>query len=160
MKIMEEQSVIHNTFVIERNFRATPQRVFSAFADPAKKRRWFAEGHHHEVELYEMDFRVGGIERSLYRFKEGTPFPGVALSNDGSYLDIVRDQRIVMASTMAMGDKVISITLVTFEFLPVGEGTDLLLTHQGAFFAGSGGAKMREEGWQKLLERLSEELSV
>ena len=36
-----------------------------------------------------MDFRVGGSERARYRFKEGTPFPGTALTNDGSYQDIV-----------------------------------------------------------------------
>jgi uncharacterized protein YndB with AHSA1/START domain len=159
LKTTEERSIIHNTFFIERNFRATQERVFSAFADPAKKRRWFAEGHHHEIERYEMDFRVGGTESSLYRFKEGTPFPGATLANDGNFLEIVRDQRIVAASRMTMGDKVISISLVTFEFLPADEGTNLILTHQGVFYEGSGGTKMREEGWRTLIEHLAAELS-
>ena len=79
---MEEQSVIHSTFVIERRYPKPPERVFAALADAAKKRRWFAEGEKHEVELFEMDFRVGGTERSRSRFKEGTPFPGVALINE------------------------------------------------------------------------------
>lgn len=73
---MKEQSVIHNTFVIERSYRATPERVFAAFADPAKKRRWFVEGDHHDVEEYEMDFRVGGKERSRLSFREGHPLRG------------------------------------------------------------------------------------
>ena len=54
MKIMEERSVIHSTFVIERSYSATPERVFSAFADPAKKRRWFVEGEHHDVEHHRL----------------------------------------------------------------------------------------------------------
>ena len=66
---MQEQSAIHNTFVIERTYPTTPERVFAAFADPIKKRRWFVEGDHHEVEHFEMDFRTGGKESSRFRFK-------------------------------------------------------------------------------------------
>jgi uncharacterized protein YndB with AHSA1/START domain len=157
MKIMEERCVIHNTFVLERSYRATPERVYAAFADPAKKRRWFAQGDHTDVEHYELDFRVGGVERARYRFKEGTPFPGVSLVNDGSYQDIVPNQRIVSASTMTLGDKPISVSLVTFEFLPSAEGTDLVVTHQGVFFEGADGPEMREQGWRKLLDQLAEE---
>jgi uncharacterized protein YndB with AHSA1/START domain len=156
---MEEQAVIHNTFVIERSYAKSPERVFSAFSDAGKKRRWYAASDHHQVEEFEMDFRVGGVERARYRFQEGTPFPGVALSNEGHYQDIVPNRRIVVASTMALGDKRISVSLVTFELLPTEKGTDLLFTHQGAFFEGSGGPQMREEGWRKLLDRLGTELA-
>lgn len=40
---MKKQSVIHNTFVIERSYPATPARVFAALSDPAKKRRWMED---------------------------------------------------------------------------------------------------------------------
>ena len=56
MKIMEERSVIHSTFVIERSYAATPERVFRAFADPDKKRRWFLDGRANDVE---SAFQVG-----------------------------------------------------------------------------------------------------
>ena len=158
MKTMEERSVIHSTFVIERNYPAKPERVFAAFADPAKKRRWFVEGgQHHEVEHFEMDFRVGGKERARYRFKEGTPLAGMALTNDIIYQEIVPNRRVVQASTMSVGEKCISASLVTAEFLASGAGTELILTHQGAFFEGADGPAMREEGWRKLLDRLTGE---
>ena len=154
---MEEQSVIHSTFVIERSYPATPERVFAAFADPAKKRRWFAEGNHHQVEHYELDFRVGGKECARFRFKDGTPLKGIACTNDASYQDIVPNRRVVHASTMTLGEKNISASLVTVELLPSETGTDLILTHQGAFFEGADGPAMREAGWRKLLEHLTEE---
>src|SRR5262245_25792776 len=114
---MDEQSVIHNTFVIERRYPVAPKRVFAAFADVEKKRRWFGERGSHDILEYEMDFRVGGAERSRYRFKEGTPFRGVVLTNEGITLDIVPDRRVVTASTMAFGDRCISASLVTIELL-------------------------------------------
>jgi uncharacterized protein YndB with AHSA1/START domain len=158
-KTMEERSVTHSTFVIERSYPTTPERVFAAFADPAKKRRWYAEGEGHEVEEFEMDFRVGGNERARYRFKEGTPFKGTAFANDTIYQDIVPNRRVVFAATMTLGDKRISASLATVEFLPTEKGTDLILTHQGAFFEGADGPQMREGGWRKLLERLAKELT-
>jgi uncharacterized protein YndB with AHSA1/START domain len=156
---MNDQSVIHNTFVIERSYPNAPERVFSAFADAAKKRRWFAEGEKHEVEEFEMDFRVGGSERFRYRFKEGTPFPGVALTNEGIYEDIVPNRRIVIASGMTLGDKRISASLVTLELLPTDKGTDLICTHQGAFFEGADGPQIREAGFRKLFDSLATALA-
>lgn len=155
---MSEQSVIQNTFVIERSFSKPPETVFAAFADLAKKRRWFGEGHSHEVEEFTMDFRVGGSERFQYRFKEGTPFPGIELNSDGYYLDIVPNQRIVEAASMAIGGRRISAAIVTIELLPTDKGTDLICTHQGAFFEGADGPEMREQGWRKLFDHLETEL--
>jgi len=155
----ETQSVIHNTFVIERSFTKPVERVFAAFADPAIKLRWFTEGHAHDVEQFDMDFRVGGTEYSRYRFNKNSPFPGVALVNEGRYQEIVPNRCIVTASAMALGDRCISASLVTLEFLPTATGTDLLCTHQGAFFEGSGGPEMREAGWKTLFDNLAKELA-
>lgn len=156
---MSEPSTIHSTFVIERNYPKPVERVFAAFADPDLKRRWFAENEHHNVEEFEMDFRVGGGERASYRFGPGTPFPGVELSSDGIFHDIVPNRRIILASTMALAGRRFSVSLITFEFLAAKQGTGLILTHQGTFMEGADGPEMREDGWRKLLDRLAASLA-
>ena len=154
---MEERSVTHSTFAIERSYPVSPERVFAAFADPARKRRWMAEERGLGVEEFEMDFRVGGTERARYRLPEGSPFPGAGLENHTSYQDIVPGRRIVIAYTMSLGDKRISASLATFELVPTAEGTDLIFTDQGAYFEGADGAVIREKGWRQLLEGLAGE---
>ena len=147
------------TFVIEQNYAYPAERVFAAFADAGLKRKWFADGHGNDVTEFVMDFREGGREIAQYRMGETTPLPGVLLTNEGSYLDIVTNQRIVTASSMKLGDKRISASLVTMEFLPTVTGTDLIRTHQGAFFEGADGPQMREAGWRTLLGKLGKSLA-
>jgi len=154
-----ERTVTHSTFTIRRHYTAKPDRVFAAFADPEKKRRWFAPRDSRDLGSYEMDFRVGGTERSASRMKEGTPFPGAELVNQTTYQDIVPDARIVMAYTMAMDGRRFSASLATIAFVPTGDGTDLVFTEQGAYFEGSDGPRLREQGWTKILEKLDGELA-
>ena len=156
---MSDTPIIHNTLVIERTYPKTAERVFNAFAFPAAKRRWYTNGSHHDVEKFDMDFRPGGVEHFSYRFKEGTPFRGATISNETIFCDIIANQRIVTSSTMSFDDRHISVALVTFEFVPAGEGTTLVCTHQAAFFEGSGGPEMREEGWRSLFEKLAADLT-
>lgn len=155
---MPEPAVVHSTFVVERNYPQSPERVFAAFAQPARKRRWYAEGDH-EIKEYEMEFRVGGNERFHYRFKEGHPIAGSEINNESIYQDIVPERRIVFTQKMSLNGKPISITLVTFEFLASGTGTNLVLTNQGTFVDWPEGAKMIEHGWRSLLERLGTDLA-
>lgn len=157
---MEKTTVTHSTFVIERTYAATPERVFAAFSDPVKKRRWFIEGKSNEAQEFEMDFRVGGTERSSYRMGEKSPFPGTVISNETKYMDIVPNRRIVIAYTMTMGERRFSSSQATFELVPSEKGTDLIFTEQGAYFEGSDGAQMRENGWRQLLEHLVKGISA
>lgn len=151
---MKERSVVHSTFVIERSYPAAPERVFAAFSDPAKKRRWFAEGEESKMEAFEMDFRVGGKELARFRSNEGLVF-----TNDTVYRDILNNKRIVIAYNMSVGDKRISSSLSTIEFVPAEKGTELIFTEQAAFFEGADGPQIREAGWRLLFERLAREFA-
>jgi uncharacterized protein YndB with AHSA1/START domain len=148
--------VVHDTFIIVRNYPKPPAAVFAAFADPVRKRRWYAG---HASDRFESDFRVDGAEISASRMGDDTPFPGASLVSDARYLDIVPDDRIVMAQTMAMDGRRFSASLLTCEFRPSGEGTELVFTHQAGFFEGSDGPQMRRHGWGVLLESLAAELA-
>jgi uncharacterized protein YndB with AHSA1/START domain len=156
---MPDPTTIHDTFTLERHYPTPPARVFAAFATPTKKRRWYAEGDNHDIEMFEMDFRVGGAERLLYRFAADHALAGVALVNESTYQDIVPDRRIVTTSAMTVGGARISVALVTIELSPADGGTTLLLTHQAAFFEGSDGPRRREGGWHALLDKLATELT-
>jgi uncharacterized protein YndB with AHSA1/START domain len=154
---MAQPTVIHATFVIEKSYAEPPARVFAAFSDPARKRRWYAEREGNPVETFDMDFRPGGSASLAYRTGANTPFPGALITNQEVFQDIVQDRRIVTASAMAFEGRCFSASLLTFEFLPSAEGTDLICTHQGAFFEGADGPEMRERGWQDLLARLEKQ---
>ncbi|MET0574487.1 MAG: SRPBCC family protein [Mesorhizobium sp.] len=150
---MTKRSVTHSTFRIERSYDATPEQVFFALADKASKRSWFVEGEGWQVESFEMDFRPGGVERSSFRYQGGP-----VVSNDTVYQDIVENQRIVFAYSMAVGENRISASLGTIELFAEGAGTKLAYTEQGAFLDGHDNVAQREAGCRELYEALAVEL--
>jgi uncharacterized protein YndB with AHSA1/START domain len=155
---MEIQPVVHSTFTLERIYAASPERVFAAFSDPAKKQSWFAAGEHHSLESYSLDFRVGGKEHYRSRFNEGVPVAGKTLTNESTFQDIVPDRRLVFSSAMAMDGKCFSVSIGTVELVPTGQGTTLTLTFQSAFLEHADGPAMREGGWNTLLDNLATKL--
>ena len=150
---MNERSVTHATFVVERTYDASPARVFAAWADPAAKARWFAGPAEWGTAEFELDFRVGGRE-----INRGGPPGGPVHSFDARYHDIVPNQRIVYAYDLYLDDKRISVSLATVEFKPEGAGTRLIFTEQGAFLDGHDTSAPREQGTGDLLDALGAEL--
>jgi uncharacterized protein YndB with AHSA1/START domain len=147
---MSRTPVTHASFTIERSYAAPPAKVFAAFADPAIKRRWFAEGEGWTVEQFDVDFRVGGFERSRFRYQGGPP-----ITNESVYQVIQPNERIILAYAMAIDGVPLSGSLLTMEYLPEGSGTKLVFTEQGAYLDGKDGPVHREEGSRELLESLA-----
>jgi uncharacterized protein YndB with AHSA1/START domain len=148
-------TVVHALFHIERNYAATPQRVFQAFADPAAKAAWFA-GSPDRWQLLErvMDFRVGGRERLRGKWTGGpeTTF-------DAVYHDIVPEQRIIYSYAMFMDARKLSVSLATIQLQAAADGgTHLKVSEQGAFLDGFEDAGSREQGTGSLLDALGASL--
>jgi len=147
---MTERSVTHATFAIERKLDAPRALVFKAWADPAMKAKWFAGPDDWEAGKYELDFRVGGHERT-----SGGPPGGQVHSYDALYQDIVPNERIIITYDMHLDQTRISVSLVTVEFKPDGKGTWLVFTEQGAYLDGFDQPAVREEGTHGLLDNLA-----
>jgi uncharacterized protein YndB with AHSA1/START domain len=134
----------------ERRFSVAPAKVYAAWSDAAQRARWHFPGDDGwELAEFDQDFRVGGHERSRFGPK-GAPH----LREEGRFLDIVPNERIVSAATMHEDDSRISITLCTVEIAPDGDGTLLKLTDQSAFLDGRERPDERRSGWGAVLERL------
>jgi uncharacterized protein YndB with AHSA1/START domain len=145
--LMTERSVIHSTFAIERTYPNEPARVFAAWADPAIKARWFGDGESAPASTFE--FRVGGHESN-----HSAPDADFAFAYDGTYHDIVPDERIVFSYDLSLGGALVSVSLATVELRAAGTGTQLTYTEHGAFLDGLDDPALREQGTVGLLDAL------
>lgn len=139
---MNESTSKHSTFVIERVYKHTPSKVFSAWAEKATKAGWFAGAE-------EFDFRVGGRE-----FNRGGPPGGPFFTFDACYQEIVPDRRIVYTYTLDMAETRISVSVTTVEFKPEQNGTRLIYTEQGVYLDGHDTPEQREHGTKLMMDKL------
>jgi uncharacterized protein YndB with AHSA1/START domain len=149
---MTDSSVAHGSFTIERTYPVPPGRVFAAWSSQPAKTPWFGEDDEFLATTggYTLDFRVGGHERLDGRLHSGATFAYHAF-----YQDIVEDRRIVAAYDVLIGDRRVSVSLMTVELVPVAGGTRLVLTEQGAFLDGLDTNAQREEGARDSLDKLA-----
>lgn len=143
---MNERFVKHATFVVERTYAASTERVYNAWADPIAKAKWFSK-----PDIF--DFRVGGREHS-----SGGPPEGPIFTYDASYQELVPEQRIVYTYTLDSDGTRISVSLTTVELIEVEGGTKLIFTEQGAFFDGLDTPEVREHGTNVLMDALGKAL--
>ena len=77
--------------VVERDFNAPRQLVFDAFTKPEHVRRWLLGPDGWTMPVCEIDLRVGGAYRYVWR-KEST---GTEMGMGGVFREIVRPQKLV-----------------------------------------------------------------
>lgn len=142
------RSVEHGTIRLERVYKAAPQRVFAAWAEPTARAKWDVPGRWVIAEQT-FDFRQGGQE-----MKRFGPAGDPRFLAESCYVDIVPGRRIVYSYGMTdRGDR-ISVSLTTVEFTPVAGGTRLVLVEQVALLDGRDKLAHREEGIASKLDKI------
>lgn len=149
-----QRSVVHATFRLERQYPASPARVFRALTDREAKDRWFGGGAGYTMLERTMDVRPGGRERAKGRWASG-----MVSTFDAVYFDVVPDSRLVYAYEMHLDTRKISVSVATIELRAKDGGTHLVMTEQGAYLDGYDDAGSRERGTQHLLDALGASLA-
>jgi uncharacterized protein YndB with AHSA1/START domain len=143
-------SVVHDSFSIERSYPVAPERVFAAWATIDAKRQWFGNEEGIEpVGEQALEFRVGGREHFSAKAE------GKLFDFDATYCDIVENERIVWTYDMLMDGRRISVSLATVQIAAEPGGAKLVMTEQGAFLDGLDTNDQRREGTEQFLDNLA-----
>ena len=132
------------TVTVTRRFKASAERVFDAWLDPATARHFLFAAPGGEIVRAEIDPRVGG------RFLLVDRRNGEDVPHHGEYLEIDRSRRLVFEFTVPKysGKK----SRVSVTFAPAEDGCELTLVHEGVLPAYE---KPSEDGWGAILGGLS-----
>jgi uncharacterized protein YndB with AHSA1/START domain len=135
------------SLVLRRTFDAARDRVFNAWLSP-ESLRVFMPGEHKVLDL-SVDPRVGGSYRITWDTPNGVMTVG------GVYREIVKNERIVCTWTWEEDDASdVHETLLTLEFHPLGDKTELVLTHTN--FRNEESRNGHASGWQKIVDKLAQ----
>ena len=145
-----ERRLARSGFTLTRDYPATVDRVWNAFAVEDEKLSWWGGQDAMEPREWVYDFRVGGRDVAEGKFHDGPVSRYVA-----TYTDIVEHERIVTTYDMWIDGVHMSTSVASWEFDPIAEGTRFIHVEHGVFFDqfwddGPG----REKGTRGLLDAL------
>lgn len=141
----------HETIRISRRINASPEQVFSAWADPVARAQWGPPSDDEAIEFLEHDFRVSGKDVSLCGQKGDLRF-----RVDTVYHDIREPLRLLFTERVSTDDNLLCMSLITAEFSTVGEATKLGLTVQVASLVGEDMIAGNRGGWEAALANLAD----
>ena len=131
---------------VTRRFGASAERVFDAFLDPDRARRFMFATPAGQVVRAEVDPRVGG----RYVFTDRRD--GEDVEHFGEYLEIDRPRRLVFSFSVDRSST--DADRVSIDIVPLESGCELTLTHEmkpeWAAYAGR-----TQDGWTTMLEGLA-----
>lgn len=137
------------SLTIKRRFNASPAKVFAAWTDPEKVKRWIGPGEA-QVLRAEGDARTGG----RYRWVMKSP-TGEEHDVSGTYREVIPNEKLVF--TWAWKSTPERESLVTLTFKNDGGGTLLTLTHEQFFDEDA--RDRHQQGWNGALEKLEKYLA-
>jgi len=122
---MATQTAAKPSLTLKRRLKAPPAKVFAAWTDPEKVKRWMGPGEIKALRA-ECDVRTGG----RYRWVMQTP-TGEEHDVSGVYREVIPNEKLVF--TWAWKTMPERESLVTVEIKPDGNGSLLTLTHEQFF---------------------------
>jgi uncharacterized protein YndB with AHSA1/START domain len=146
---MSTTTTVKPSLTIKRRFNASPAKVFAAWIDPEKVKRWMGPG---EVKVLstEGDARTGGRFRWVMQAPDGERH-----DVSGVYREVIPNERLVF--TWAWKSTPERESLVTIALKSDGGGTLMTLTHEQFF---DEEARDRHQyGWNGALEKLDKYLA-
>lgn len=138
------------SLTIRRRLNAPPAKVYAAWTDPQKVKRWWGPQEIDEALHVEADVRVGGRFRIVMRGSGGEQH-----DVSGVYREVVPDEKLVF--TWAWHSTPERESLVTVSFESDGDATVLRLTHEQFFDEAARDGHL--EGWSSLLDKLERQLA-
>ena len=147
---MSTATAVKPSLTIKRRFNAPPAKVFAAWIDPEKVKRWMGPGAV-EVQSAENDARVGGH----YRWVMKTP-TGEIHDVSGVYREVVPNEKLVFSWAWKSTPERESVVTLTFK--PDGAGTLMTLLHEQFFDEQA--RDSHQGGWNGAMEKLDKYLSA
>jgi uncharacterized protein YndB with AHSA1/START domain len=138
------------SLTIKRRFNASAEKVFAAWTDPEKVKRWMGPG---EVKVLsaENDPRSGGRYRWLMKSPDGQEH-----DVGGVYREFIPNEKLVFTWTWKSTPERDS--LVTITFCSDGNGTIMTLTHEQFFDEEA--RDRHQNGWNGAMDKLDKYLTA
>jgi uncharacterized protein YndB with AHSA1/START domain len=138
------------SLIIRRRFNAPPEKVFSAWTDPEKVKRWMGPGDIKAVSA-ESDPRKGGRYRWVMKSPDGEDH-----EVSGVYREIIPNEKLVF--TWAWKSTPERESLVTVTIKPDGNGSLMTLQHEQ--FYDEAARDRHQGGWTNAMEKLDKYLTA
>jgi uncharacterized protein YndB with AHSA1/START domain len=138
------------SLTIRRRFNASPEKVFSAWTDPEKVKRWMGPGEIKALSA-ESDPRKGGRYHWVMRSPDGEEH-----DVSGIYREVIPNEKLVF--TWAWKSTPERESLVTLTFKPDGGGTLMTLLHEQFFDQDA--CDRHQTGWNNAMEKLDKYLTA
>lgn len=134
------------SLTIKRRFDAAPEKVFSAWTDPEKVKRWMGPGAV-EVLRTEGDPRAGGRYRWVMKSPDGEEH-----DVSGIYREVIPNEKLVFTWTWKSTPERESLVTVTFK--KDGDGTLMTLMHEQFFDEDT--RDRHQHGWSGSMDKLEQ----
>jgi uncharacterized protein YndB with AHSA1/START domain len=137
-------TAVKPSLTLRRRFNAPPEKVFSAWTDPEKVKRWMGPGEVKAV-LAEIDPRTGGLYHWIMQAPNGEQH-----DVSGVYREVIPNEKLVF--TWAWKSTPERESLVTVTFKRDGDGTLMTVLHEQFF---DEDARDRHKfGWEGALAKM------